>query len=122
MAVSGRAGLFTIDDKFFYDLRGSPYTNEKRQNAYRVGFGKVTVPNATTTKVSAYTGINTGLMAVATPTKNPTTTSLVSGTSWSVATSGGFTSGYLTIDVKATGAFSGQASGMEINYIVIGYN
>lgn len=123
MAVSGRAGLFTIDDKYFYDLRGTPYAADKshKSGAHRLEFGKINVPSAATSVVSARMTVNTGIMAVATAAKTPIITAVASG-GWSVACSGSFLSGYLHIDIQATGQFSGQHSGMDINYIVVGYS
>jgi len=125
MPVSGRAGLFTIDDKFFYDLRGTPYTAEKRQKsgALRLEFGKVYMPNASN-NITVKTTVNTGICAVVCPTKTPTVTPQTSSQNvgaWNVATSGSFLSGTMHVSIQATGQFSGQQSGMEINYIVIGY-
>lgn len=121
MAVSGRAGLFTIDDRFFYDLRGSPYTADKRQKsgALRLEFGQVRLASAGTL-ITTTTTIPTGIMAVVTPGKLPTNTTSLSGGSWNFAASS-FLSGALSIDIEATGNFSGQQSGISINYIVVGY-
>jgi len=121
MAVSGRAGLFTIDDRFFTDLRGMPYTAEKRQKsgALRLEFGKFNVPDGTAT-ASVRMTINTGIMALVTPAKVPTITANASG-GWACGASGSFLSGYLHVDVVATGQFSGEFNGADINYLVVGY-
>lgn len=129
MAVSGRAGLFTIDDRFFSDLRGMPYTSEKRQKsgALRLEFGQFTIPTgATTGAASVLIGVTYGIMGVLTPNKVPTPvgTGLASAPfgAWSVAMDGPFSDGYLDVTLKATGQYSGQQSGMGINYMVVGYD
>lgn len=123
-AVSGRAGLFTMDDgKFFGDLRGMPYTASKRQKsgALRMEFGAILVPTAATTQVSAKVSINTGIMALVTPDKVVDTTAVVkSGGSWIFSTAG-FVSGVINATCQVTGEYSGKHSGMCLNYLVIGY-
>ena len=121
MSVSGRAGLFTIDDgKFFGDLRGSPYTNSKRQKsgALRLEFGQVSL--TTNTSAAVTTTINTGITTVVSPSRIPNPIG-TSGGSWVVATTGNFVSASFDIYVLANGQFSGQVSGININYMVVGY-
>lgn len=121
MSTSGRAGLFTMDDgRFFGDLRGTPYTNNKRQKsgALRLEFGKFSLTTNTSAVVT--TTVNTGIMAVVSPSRIPTAIG-TSGGAWIVATPGSFTSASLAINILANGQFSGQTSGIDINYMVIGY-
>lgn len=139
-ATSGRAGLFTIKETFnpnLYD-QVEATTRGQKSGALRLEFGKFNVPDAATTAASVRCTVNTGIVAVVTPTKVGTPTGLatssvisgpVSGVTgliaisgvFGVAASGSFQSGFLHIDVVATGSFSGQASGMDINYMVVGY-
>lgn len=124
MAVSGRAGLFTIDDKFFTDLRGMPYTSEKRQKsgAMRLEFGQFTIPSgATTAAASVLIGVTYGIMGVVTPNKVPDT-GAASGGVWAIGMDGPFSDGYLDVTLAVTGQYSGQQSGMGINYMVVGYD
>ena len=143
-AVSGRAGLFTIN-QFNPNVTDDVHTTTRGQKsgALRLEFGKVRVPTAATTAVSVKMTVNTGIMALVTPSKfvatpvtfatspfvsgtvsglysSITTLNLLSG-AFGVATSGCFLSAYLHIDVIHTGSFSGQASGMDINYLAVGY-
>jgi len=127
MSVSGRAGLFTMDDgRFFGDLRGTPYTNSHRQKsgALRIEFGKILLPTAvaSTTYISTTvtTTVFTGITAVVSAEKLPTATG-ISGGVWTIGTPGSYTSSKLTIFADANGVYSGQISGMTINYMVIGY-
>lgn len=144
-AVSGRAGLFTIKESFNPNLTDQveATTRGQKSGALRLEFGKVRIPTAATTVASVKMTVNTGIMAIATPSKfvaNPATfatSPFVSGTvsglyssivavnllsgAFGVATSGCFLSAYLHIDVIHTGSFSGQASGMDINYLAVGY-
>jgi len=126
-AVSGRAGLFTMDNgRFFGDLRGTPYTNNSRQKsgAIRLEFGQYVIPDGSSVLASVKTTCMVGIMAVVTPTKLPTATIVAraSPTSgqWFFATDS-YSSGCLPITLSVTGEFSGQASGMTINYLVVGY-
>ncbi len=121
MSVSGRAGLFTMDDgRFFNDLRGTPYTASKRQKsgALRLEFGKVSL--TTNTSATITTTVNTGIATVVSPSRIPNPIG-TSGGSWIVATTGNFTSASFNIYVLANGQFSGQVSGIDINYFCIGY-
>jgi hypothetical protein len=123
MSVSGRAGLFTMDDgRFFGDLRGMPYTASKRQKsgALRLEFGQLSLTTGSQTSATIRTTINTGIMAVASPSAVPNSLGISAGI-WQVATNGSYQSGILDIRVLATGQFSGQTSGININYMVIGY-
>ena len=124
MSVSGRAGLFTMDDgRFFGDLRGMPYTASKRQKsgALRLEFGQLTLSTAATTSATVTTTINTGICAVVSPDWLPVpVTPMASGT-FVVAAPGAYTSAKLNIRVVATGQYSGWNSGMNVNYICIGY-
>ena len=126
MSVSGRAGLFTMDDgRFFGDLRGTPYTSNKRQasGALRVEFGRLTLTDAGMTSATVRTTINTGIITVVSPEWLPivTTTSGAFPGTFNVASPGSYLSGIVDIRVAATGQFSGQNSGMAVNYMVIGY-
>jgi len=126
MAVSGRAGLFTIDNgPFFYDLRGTPYTAEKRQKsgALRLEFGRIDVADASYNAVSAKTTVNTGIMTVITPSKappDPVISVSLSGDR-ELYCPGSFTSGAFYVGIKQTGSYSGWASGLTINYMIVGY-
>ena len=144
MPVSGRAGLFTIN-VFNPNITDDTHTTTRGQKsgALRLEFGKVRVTDASTTMTSAKTTINTGIMAVVTPSRVPspvtlTPTHLQSGGAlvsgiiytsglylttgtFGVFASGSFLSGVFNVQVTATGSFSGQASGMDINYMVVGY-
>ena len=123
MSVSGRAGLFTMDDgRFFGDLRGTPYTNPKRQasGALRLEFGQYTLPSGATTSATITTTINTGIISMVSPGWVPIVTVCASG-DFSIATPGAFTSAKMDIRVTATGQYSGSQSGMNVNYLVIGY-
>ncbi len=127
MSVSGRAGLFTMDDgKFFGDLRGTPYTSNKRQasGALRLEFGKVTLGAVVTDylyiSTTVTTTIMTGIAAVVSPNKIPTATG-ISGGIFTVATPGNYTSGKLPIYAMADGIYSGQIGSMDVNYFVVGY-
>jgi len=124
MSSSGRAGLFTMDNgPFFYDLRGTPYTAEKRQKsgALRLEFGTLTLANAGTTSATVTTTINTGIAAFVNPNTLPTPIVSEASGYFGVATGGPFTSAKLTIHAKADGQFSGWLSGSTISYMVIGY-
>ncbi len=123
MSVSGRAGLFTMDDgKFFGDLRGTPYTANKRQKsgALRLEFGQFTCPTAALTSTTITTTINTGIISMVSPGWVPVVTVCASG-DFSIATPGAFSSGKMDIRITATGQYSGSQSGMNVNYMVIGY-
>lgn len=123
MSVSGRAGLFTMDaGPFFNDLRGTPYTATKRQKsgALRLEFGTFSLATDGLTSARVKTTINTGINAVLTPSKVPTAIG-TSGGSWIIAATGGYNSGFLNMAILANGQFSGQTSGIDINYMVIGY-
>jgi len=124
-STSGRAGLFTIDNgRYFGDLRGTPYTNDNRQKsgAIRLEFGQYMVPNGASLGASVKTTCLVGIMAVVTPDKVPTITNAGATKSgaWVFAT-GGFHSGYIPITYSVTGEYSGQHSGLNINYMVVGY-
>lgn len=124
MSVSGRAGLFTMDDgKYFGDLRGTPYTNSKRQKsgALRLEFGRFTLGNGNANSGYVATTINVGITAVVTPAKVPVETANCSAGVFLVATPGNYISGRLSIYGYSAGAYSGQVSGLEVNYMVIGY-
>jgi len=124
MSASGRAGLFTMDNgPFFYDLRGSPYTAEKRQKsgALRLEFGTLTLTNAGTTSATVTTTINTGIAAFASLDRLPTPVVSESSGYYGACTGGPFTSAKLTIFAQATGRFSGWISGCSLSYMVIGY-
>ena len=129
MAVSGVAGLFTMDDNRRFDLRGSPYTSERsmKSGALRLEFGQFTIPSGdTTAAASCLIGVTYGITGTITPDKVPTpvATGLASGPfgAWALAMDGPFSDGYLDITLKATGQYSGQQSGMGINYMVVGYD
>lgn len=127
-AVSGRAGLFTIN-AFNPNITDDTHatTQGQKSGAWRLEFGKITIPTAATTAASVRCTVNTGVVAFVTPSKigNLATTLAASGGnmsgSFGVATSGSFLSGFLHIDVVHTGKYSGQVSGMDVNYLVIGY-
>lgn len=123
MSVSGRAGLFTMDDgRFFGDLRGTPYTASKRQKsgALRLEFGQLTLANAGVTSATVYTTVGIGVAAVATWNRLPVPiTPMASGT-WAVATNN-YVSNYLPLQIVSDGQYSGWNSGATINYMVIGY-
>jgi len=124
MSASGRAGLFTMDNgPFFYDLRGSPYTAEKRQKsgALRLEFGTLTLTDATTTSATVRTTINTGIAAFVNPNTLPTPILHESSGFFGFSTAGPYSSGKLTIYAKSDGRFSGWISGATISYAVIGY-
>lgn len=128
MSVSGRAGLFTMDDgRFFGDLRGMPYTASKRQKsgALRLEFGNLTLTDATITSATVTTTIFDGIMAVTNPTRAPITrlNASAAGNSgfFSVIAVTPYSSGRLSIQVTANGQFSGTNSGMNINYMVVGF-
>lgn len=123
MSVSGRAGLFTMDDgRFFGDLRGTPYTSAKRQKsgALRLEFGKFSLTTGSQTSATVRTTINTGITTIVSPSRVPVAIG-TSGGSWIVASPGNYVSGVFDIRVLANGQFSGQTSGIDINYTVIGY-
>ena len=126
MSVSGRAGLFTMDTgKFFGDLRGTAYTNSKRQKsgALRIEFGKLTLGSQISggyISTTVTTTIMTGIAAVVSPNKLPTATG-ISGGIFMVATPGNYTSGALPIYATSDGVYSGQITGMDVNYMVLGY-
>jgi len=123
MSTSGRAGLFTMDDgRFFGDLRGTPYTANKRQKsgALRLEFGILSLATDGLTSARVKTTINTGITAVLTPSTVPTAIG-TSGGSWIIAATGGYNSGYLNMAILANGQFSGQTSGININYMIVGY-
>ena len=123
MSVSGRAGLFTMDDgRFFGDLRGMPYTNSNRQKsgALRLEFGVFSLATGGLTSARVATTINTGITAVLTPSKVPTAIG-TSGGSWIISATGGYNSGFLDMRISTNGQFSGQTSGIDINYMVVGY-
>lgn len=126
--VSGRAGLFTIKT-FNPNLteQVEATTRGQKSGALRLEFGKLLVADATVTMVSTLTTIVTGIMAVATPTKVGTPTGIAASSAnahsgaFGIACSGSFLSGVFNIDIVTTGSYSGQASGMEINYMIVGY-
>lgn len=122
MATSGRAGLFTIDDGIFFgDLRGTPYTNNKRQKsgALRLEFGQVQISTAAVYSLTFKTTMNTGITTVLTPAKQ-ISSAFTSGT-WQLGTTGSFVSAIATIYTVATGQYSGMNSGMNVNYMIVGY-
>jgi len=124
MSASGRAGLFTMDTgPFFYDLRGSPYTAEKRQKsgALRLEFGTLSVTTGAEVNTTVTTTINTGIATFANQNRVPTPILHEASGYFGVATGGPFTSASLTIYGSATGRFSGWLSGATISYAVIGY-
>jgi hypothetical protein len=108
--------------KFFGDLRGMPYTANRRQasGALRLEFGIFSLTTDGLTSASVATTINTGITAVLTPSKVPTAVG-TSGGSWIIAATGGYNSGFLDMRISTNGQFSGQTSGIDINYMVIGY-
>jgi hypothetical protein len=123
MSVSGRAGLFTMDDgRFFGDLRGTPYTASKRQKsgALRLEFGKFSLTAGSQTSATVATTVNTGITTIVSPSRVPVAIG-TSGGSWIVTSPGNFLSGIVDIQILANGQFSGQTSGIDINYMVIGY-
>jgi len=122
MATSGRAGLFTMDDgRFFGDLRGTPYTADKRQKsgALRLEFGQVQISKAGVYNLTFKTTINTGIATILTPTRQ-FSSEFTSGI-WQLGTPGSFVSAECLIYTVATGQFSGMNSGMHVNYMVVGY-
>jgi len=126
MSVSGRAGLFTMDDgRFFGDLRGTPYTASKRQKsgALRLEFGQFTMGNGNANSGYVATTVNVGICATVSPAKVPVQT-VETGTSgglFLVATPGNYISGRLSIYGYSAGSYSGQVSGLVVNYMVVGY-
>lgn len=132
MAVSGRAGLFTIN-QFNPNLTDDVHTTIRGQKsgALRLEFGKVNVTNATITMASVQTTINTGIMTVISPTHaRPNPPVLAYDVSGQISThsgafglfcSGSFRSGAFGISITQTGSYSGWCSGMDINYMVVGY-
>jgi len=126
MSVSGRAGLFTMDDgRFFGDLRGTPYTNDKRQKsgALRLEFGQLTLATAAVTSAAVKTTINTGISVVTSPHLNPTlgqVSANATGT-YVVGNTGAFISAQFGIWVATSSEMSGMNSGMNISYMVVGY-
>lgn len=124
MTVSGRAGLFTMDDgRFFGDLRGMPYTASKRQKsgALRLEFGTLTLTDASVTSATVETTVYNGIMAVASPDRLPSPVVHQASGYFGVATGGTYASKKLTLYAAATGRFSGWISGLSINYAVVGY-
>lgn len=126
MATSGRAGLFTMDDgRFFGDLRGTPYTNSKRQKsgALRLEFGQFTMGAGNANSGYVATTVNVGITAVVSPAKVPVevATQGTSGGLFLVATPGNYISGRLSIYGYSAGSYSGQVSGLTVNYFVVGY-
>lgn len=124
MATSGRAGLFTMDDgKFFGDLRGTPYTNSNRQKsgALRLEFGQFQMGAGGTNSGYVATTINVGITAVVSPAKVPVETANCSAGVFLVATPGSYISGRLNLYGYSAGAYSGEVSGLTVNYFVIGY-
>jgi len=125
MSVSGRAGLFTMDDgRFFGDLRGMPYTNDKRQKsgALRLEFGQLTLATAAVTSAAVTTTINTGIAVTTSPHLNPTRAVSATGVGlFVVGNTGAYTSASFGIFAESTGQFSGMNSGMNVSYMVIGY-
>lgn len=127
MSLSGQAGLFTMDGgRFFGDLRGTPYTANRRQGsgALRLEFGQLTLgtPDVTTglTSNTVRTNIYNGIVAVASWTSVPTVTIQASG-SWDLAVNTPYSSGYLRINSIATGQYSGQNTAATVNYMVVGF-
>ena len=126
MSVSGRAGLFTMDDgRFFGDLRGTPYTSNKRQasGALRLEFGKITLGSQLSggyISTTVATTIMVGISAVVSPGKLPTAVG-ISGGMFIVSTPGNYTSGAIPIYAMSDGVYSGQITGMDVNYMVVGY-
>ena len=125
MSVSGRAGLFTMDDgRFFGDLRGMPYTANGRQKsgALRLEFGQLTLAVGTTS-ATIRTTINTGIVSFVSTSKLPVAVGAGTTASgyFNVATPGNFVSGIMDIRAIATGEFSGNLSGLAVNYLCIGY-
>jgi hypothetical protein len=124
MSVSGRAGLFTMDNgKFFGDLRGTPYASNKRQasGALRLEFGQYTIVDGGFTSGTITTTVNTGIVSMVSPGWLPIVVTPRASGDFSIATPGAFTSAKMDIRVVATGQYSGSQSGMNVNYLVIGY-
>lgn len=128
MAVSGRAGLFTIN-KFNPNITDDTHatTRGQKSGALRLEFGKLTLgaaPAGTTDlHASVRVTINTGILGVVMPCTIPApaiNNGAVSGT-YLIAASGQFASGFFHFDITATGQFSGSANSMDFSYIVIGY-
>lgn len=122
MSVSGRAGLFTIDPRFTNDLRDDVHTAPKRQKsgALRLEFGKFSLTAMGQTSATVRTTLNTGITTIVTPSRVPNDLPASAGI-WIVASPGNYVSGVFDIRVLATGQFSGQTSGIDINYMVVGY-
>ena len=122
MSVSGRAGLFTIDSRFTNDLRDDVHTAPRRQKsgALRLEFGQFSLATDGLTSARVQTTVNTGITAVVSPTRVPNPIGTSGGT-WIVSTIGNYNSGFLYMDILTNGQFSGQTSGININYMVVGY-
>ena len=96
MSVSGRAGLFTIDSRFSFDLRDDVHTAPRRQKsgALRLEFGQFSLATDGLTSARVQTTVNTGITAVVSPTRVPNPIGTSGGT-WIVSTIGNYNSGFL---------------------------
>ena len=136
MSVSGRAGLFTIDPRFSFDLRDDVHTAPKRQKsgALRLEFGQLTLSTSGgvdgMVSAAVKTTVNTGITVVTTPHTIPTPVNATSGSisgnwaqlgAYQVGNTGAFVSAEFGIWALATGQFSGDAAGINVSYMVVGY-